>query len=163
MQASGNCRQIPQPFSYVLRAFLKNLSAFVLCEGPPRGGLANRDQGSASCWRATECRLICQKLVFLQSNQVALVACGSTEEPLRAFGHLWYGPGNGVQPLNIGKGLAGDGAHIHNSPWTDLTAYEGKEPGIHFGGRLLNAASRPPKAVGRNSWLSSNLDILDTE
>ncbi|MGH8656648.1 MAG: hypothetical protein ACREYE_32675 [Gammaproteobacteria bacterium] len=60
--------------------------------------------------------------------------------PLRIFGQPPDGSSDDIQPLNIGKGVSDDGVDVHNSPWTDLAAYESKESGIHFGGCLVDGA-----------------------
>src|SRR5215472_4070191 len=134
MQPTGDCRQIPEPSRYVLGALLKDPSAFVLGETPPRRGLANRDESSASCMRATECRLPCDELVFLGSSYIALVACESSQHPFSTLGQLWDGSSDDVQPPNFGKGVSGDGADVHDSPCTAHAPYEREESGIHFDG-----------------------------
>src|SRR5215471_4278305 len=112
-------------------AILKDPSAFVLGEIPPRRGLANRDESSARRLRATKCWLPCGELVFFGSRYVTLVACESPQHPFCTVGSLWNRTSYDVQACGIGEGGADDGAHAHNSPCSGHAAYEGKESGIH--------------------------------
>src|SRR5215831_6652919 len=142
MQPTGDCRQIPQPRCYMLGTLLKNPSAFVLGEIPPRRGLANGDERGTSCMRATECRLSCDELVFFRSSYITLAACESSQHPFCTVGHLWDRSSDEVQARDIGEGGADDGAHVHNSPCPGHAAYEGKESGIHFVAYLLCGPNR---------------------
>src|SRR5262249_36326397 len=134
MQPTGDCRQIPQPRCYMLGTLLKDPSALVLGEIPPRRGLANGDESGTSCMRATECRLPCEELVLLGSSYIALIAREPSQHPFCTVRHLCDGPRDDVQPANFGKGVSGDGADVHDSPCTAHAPYEREESGIHFDG-----------------------------
>lgn len=80
------------------------------------------------------------ELVFLEPDDVTLVACQTSEEPLGTFGHFRDGSADDVQPLNIGKGVSNDGLDVNNAPWTDLATYESEKSGTHLRQCLLDGA-----------------------
>src|SRR5215471_3740226 len=123
-------------------AILKDPSAFVLGEIPPRRGLANRDESSARRLRATKCWLPCGELVFFGSRYVTLVACESPQHPFCTVGSLCNRTSYDVQARDNGEGAADDGAHAHNSPCSGHAAHKGKESVIHRLGHLFCGAYR---------------------
>src|SRR5215467_13339258 len=128
----------------MLGALLKNPSAFVLGETPPRRGLADRDESSARRMRATKCRLSCDELVFFGSRYVTLVACESPQHPFCTVWPLWNRTSYDVQARDVGQRGADDRPHAHNSPCSGHAAYEGKESGIH---RLVISFVAPNAAL----------------